>query len=302
MKKLYIRIIAFFALFLGIDITVGVSGDYFTTIAKGGDTRLHHYVNDEMVCNALFMGSSRCMHHYIPSVFEDSLGVSCFNCGTDGMGIPFMYARYKLITQRYKPQFIFYDVYPAYDIVSIPQFPNSRNLRWLKRYYYREGVKEVFDDIEPDSYKKLWLNMYRYNGTYHETIMDCIKPSRDYSKGFSPLKGEIPNNYILKENIQYPVDSLKMKYWKKFFEETKKDGVKVVLLFSPMWGQTDNSIYEPLMTIADDFGIPIIDHYADEYYNNHRELFSEPYHLNGLGAEYYSKIVSAELRPFLKEI
>lgn len=303
MKKYICKIIVFFALFFVIDIIVGFVGDKMVKLSKGGDTRLQAYINDEMQEEVLFFGSSRCMHHYIPSIIDDSLGVLSYNCGTDGMGIPFLYARYKLITSRIKPKVIFYDVYPAWDLYSNMAFPNTRNLKWLKPYYNRNEIKEVFNDIDPLSKFKYRLNMYRYNGFLLELAKDIIRPSRSFDKGFTPLTGTISPDYKITVDLtgnDLEVDPLKIKYWEKFLTATKQDGIKVVFLFSPMWGKPDDSIPEAIISLASKYNIPILNHFCAPFFYDKRHLFSEPWHLNGEGAIEYSKYICSELKQFVE--
>ena len=39
----------------------------------------------------IILGASAASHHYIPKLFDDSLGVNCFNYGWDGRSILYQY-------------------------------------------------------------------------------------------------------------------------------------------------------------------------------------------------------------------
>ena len=302
MKRFLIKLLVFAGVILCVDYAIGKVCDAMVKKAKGGDFHLNNYVNNEMRNDVLFMGSSRCMHHYIPQIVDDSLGVNSFNCGTDGMGIPFMYARYKMITERYKPKVIFYDVYLTYDLAETAAFPNTRNLKWLKAYYNRNGVGDVFQSIESTSKYKMMSRMYRYNSDVLKVLQDCIKPSKQYAKGYRPLDGEMkPEHQKTSEGkSEMLIDSLKLSYWEKFMQTTKEDGVQLVLIYSPLWGTTSSSCYAVINNLAEKYEIPVIDHYSDAEFVNNSMLFSEPWHLNGIGAEKYTKSIIKDIREYLQ--
>lgn len=304
MKKFFIGVAIFFSIIFFVDVIYGYTCQTLIGNAKGGDYKLHTYINNEMKSDVLFMGSSRCMHHYVPDIFEDSLNMSCYNCGTDGMGIPFMYGRYKMITSRYKPKYIIYDVYLVYDLFVSKEFPNTRNLKWLKPFYDREGIDSIFWNIEETQKYKMMSNMYRYNSDLFRFVSDCVKPGRAYKKGYRPLFGEISPEYKRGEDSKKKpvVDSLKLYYWEKFISDTKKDGVNLVLIFSPFWGSTSIDSYGTIIYLAKKYNIPIINHYNDRDYIWRRDIFQEPFHLNDKGAMEYSKEVAGELVDLLKDV
>ena len=51
-----------------------------------------NYISDSVTADIVVLGSSRALHHYVPSTITDSTGLSCYNCGFENEGIVFHYA------------------------------------------------------------------------------------------------------------------------------------------------------------------------------------------------------------------
>lgn len=153
MKKFIILLFALFAILAGIDIATGLVFDKLTLSAKRGYTGRNEFIADKLHDPVLVFGSSRSVHHYDPQVLADSLGVPCYNCGQDGMGIITFYGRFKLLTARYTPRLIIYDVTTDFDL---RRNDNVTYLTWLKPYYNRSGA-EIYTSILAHEIKQLHL-------------------------------------------------------------------------------------------------------------------------------------------------
>ena len=90
MKKYIAKIFIFFVIMVSLDVVVGVLSDYLVTNAKSGATQKSEYICEKTKEDILIFGSSRAVHHYNPLIIQDSLNMTCYNCGYDacGMGSP----------------------------------------------------------------------------------------------------------------------------------------------------------------------------------------------------------------------
>ena len=104
MKKYLLKIALFFALMAVIDVACGWIFGILRSKARGGQTHKNEYISNVCEDDILILGSSKADHHYVPSVFEDSLGLTCYNAGEMGCGIIPAYVRYKMVSQRHKPK------------------------------------------------------------------------------------------------------------------------------------------------------------------------------------------------------
>ena len=298
MKKFIILIFALFAILAGIDIATGLVFDKLTLSAKRSYTGRNEFIADKLHDPVLVFGSSRSVHHYDPQVLADSLGVPCYNCGQDGMGIITFYGRFKLLTARYTPRLIIYDVTTDFDL---RRNDNVTYLTWLKPYYHRPGIDSIFWHIEPTERVKMLSNMFRYNGKALQIITDN-KPgdnNDDALKGFVPLDGIM--TYDKEEDAtktQVDFDPVKLYYISRLVKDCSAKGIRLVFAISPLY----NSIKQPdayladFLTLARKQNVPVINHYYDTRFATNKNLFQDTYHMNRSGAEIYTSMLAHEIK------
>lgn len=298
MKKFIILLFALFAILAGIDIATGLVFDKLTLSAKRGYTGRNEFIADKLHDPMLVFGSSRSVHHYDPQVLADSLGVPCYNCGQDGMGIITFYGRFKLLTARYTPRLIIYDVTTDFDL---RRNDNVTYLTWLKPYYNRPGIDSIFWHVEPTERVKMLSNMFRYNGKALQIITDN-KPGDDNDdalKGFVPLDGIM--TYDKEEDAtktQVDFDPVKLYYISRLVKDCSAKGIRLVFAISPLY----NSVKQPdayladFLTLARKQNVPVINHYYDTRFATNKNLFQDTYHMNRSGAEIYTSILAHEIK------
>lgn len=298
MKKFIILLFALFTILAGIDIATGLVFDKLTLSAKRGYTGRNEFIADKLHDPVLVFGSSRSVHHYDPQVLADSLGVPCYNCGQDGMGIITFYGRFKLLTARYTPRLIIYDVTTDFDL---RRNDNVTYLTWLKPYYNRPGIDSIFWHVEPTERVKMLSNMFRYNGKALQIITDN-KPGDDNDdalKGFVPLDGIM--TYDKEEDAtktQVDFDPVKLYYISRLVKDCSAKGIRLVFAISPLY----NSVKQPdayladFLTLARKQNVPVINHYYDTRFATNKNLFQDTYHMNRSGAEIYTSILAHEIK------
>lgn len=241
-------------------------------------------------------GSSRCIHHYDPRIIEDSLSLSCYNCGADGNGIILYYARFRMITERYKPRCIVYDVCTSFDLMSGD--PNNKYLKWLRPYYSRPAVDSLFWDIDSLERFKMISSAYQYNSKLLQMVSDNIHPLQSDIRGYRPEDKEMKYEPEPKteKTVEYHYDPVKLKYLERLAKECKSQDIKLVFAISPLYGSVTDDIYTPLFSIADKYDIPVLNHYCDTAFVKNRRLFYDTVHMNRTGATEYSKLIASELK------
>lgn len=75
---------------------------YFSEKSQRNDRLIHSAVGTSE--DILIFGSSRAYHHYNPMVFENCLGMSCYNVGYGGQNIYYHLALLKSSVIRHKPK------------------------------------------------------------------------------------------------------------------------------------------------------------------------------------------------------
>jgi hypothetical protein len=300
MKRFIMKTILFFAVLIALDAACGVLFGRLVNTAKGGDTYLSNYICSKMKDECVIFGSSRGMHHYDPNIIGDSLGMSCWNCSLDGNGIILMYGRYKMMSERYAPKVLVYDVCTSFDLLD---GDDNKHLLRLRYFYDRPGIDSIFWNVDKTERIKMLSNFYRYNSLWVQIVSDNIHPLQQNVKGYKPMDTSMTYEPKKKdtEKTEYRYDSLKLFYLEKLVVDCKKKGTRLVFAISPMYRMTDDSVYEPLKEICRKYKVLLINHYCDKRFVNTREYFSDSVHMNRTGATKYSKLLVEELKDIMKQ-
>lgn len=295
MRRFICKILLFLMGLVIVDNLVGLEGKYLVTHVKGGDNGLNTYICRKLQDDCLVFGSSRGMHHYDPNIISDSLGMSCWNCSLDGSGIILMYGRYKLLSERYTPKVIIYDVYSTYDMVV---GDNNTYLDNLRYFYDDSSIDSIFWDVDKTERYKMWSSCYRYNSKWVSLVSDNIHPLKSNDRGYIPVDKEMAYMTkvanITQTKVQY--DSLKMAYLEKLVIACKEKGTKLIFTISPSFWKTDDGVYAPLKKICRTYDVPLINHYCDKEFVFDKNFFYDSVHMNRTGATKYTQKLVEELK------
>lgn len=291
MKRFIIRLLVFLSLMFILDRGFGVAMKYLQEHAKGGYVGHHNYILNQANEDILIFGSSRAIHHYNPRIIEDSLGMSCYNCGQDGNGIVLFYGWWQIIKQRYKPKMIIYDVYPSFDMLAEN---NSKYLGWLRSEYNNDNVKRIFEDVDRTEKYKMQSMMYRFNSKFLQNLIDYVHPIFQIShNGYLPLRRELDKMKIRKHKVvdKLNFDKNKLNYLELLMKETKSQGVKLVFVASPVWYGKSDKQFELLIELCHRQNVPFYNFSNDTCYVGHDEMFKDGAHLNDYGAGVFTKMI-----------
>lgn len=301
MKRFIIRLLVFLSLMFILDRGFGVAMKYLQDNAKGGYVGHHNYILHQSNEDILIFGSSRAIHHYNPQIIEDSLGMSCYNCGQDGNGIVLFYGWWQLMKERHLPKVIIYDVNPDFDLIVSD---NVKYLGWLRSEYDNKEVKEVFEEVDPTEKYKMFSMLYRYNSKFLQNITDFVHPVFNISSnGYLPLNGALEKMKIRKNfgNHSYEMDSLKLNYIQQLIEDANEEGVKVIMVASPIWYGQNPAIFEPVKKVCEQFHIPFYNYSSDVRFVHNDKMFKDGSHLNSYGADEFTNIIGQELKSIITQ-
>ena len=288
MKKFLIKIALFFAIVAIVDLGYGKVGDYLRDHAKGGMAAKVHYICEECNDDIIMMGSSRMQHHYVPQVFEDSLGMTCYNAGMDGNGILLSYGFLEMMLERFHPKRIIYDV-SSFDMYTDD---NTKYLDYMKPYYWNEheSVAGIFRDVDGMERWKMLSSLYRYNSKLFQMIGDNMHPLSNLEKGYSPLyrtmdyDPPMPSGEAKREE-----DCLKIQYLRKFIVKAQENDVELVFVASPTWhGLYKTSFNTPILSLCDELNVDFMDCFYDSIICSSHEYWSDGTHMNDKGAQAFS--------------
>jgi hypothetical protein len=298
MKKFLTHIVVFLILMILCDTGFGLCMDYLNSHAKGGGPAKRNYVVNESNEDILMFGSSRMAHHYNPDIIQDSLGMTCYNCGEDGNGIIFCYGMLQMILDRYAPKMIIYDV-SSFDTATDDY---SKYFLFLKPYVGKNaGVRSLISSISPNEQWKLYSNFYRYNSICISTLGSVLGKSI-YRGGYNPLRGEMnyePKPFIEGEsNEPYAsLDAIKEQYLRLFIETCLSKGIKLIFAESPYYQGGFMAPSFPLVqNLCKEYDIAYIDCVDLPSVAGHKEFFKDSSHLNEKGADVYTRYFVSQLK------
>lgn len=304
MKKFLLKVILFFGCVVVMDFTLGFVFSWLRSHAKGGSTANCEYIANRSTDDIIILGSSRATHHYIPHIIEDSLGMSCYNCGEEGNGVVLAYGRLKMLTNRYKPKLVLYEVTPGFDYGTAES--GAKYLGYLRSYYDKDGISEIFDDFDDElSWLKMKSKMYQNTGRLLPDIADNLV-FRNNNKGYDALYGQMknPSNKSAKDNIEeMGVDSLKLSYMGKVIILCKQNQIPLYFMISPRYGiqELDDSVFEPgislkpALALCEEYDIPVYNYVHCPPISGNIEYFQDKGHMNNQGAVAYTQLLIKEV-------
>lgn len=301
MKIFIIKIILLCLLCVGMDYAYGKLGTYLLDHAISGSSEKNKYICDRTSEDILIMGSSRAVHHYDPTIIEDSLGLSCYNCGYDGCGSITAYGLLSILTERYSPRAILYEITPEFDYLQYDK-DNIKYLYPLKMFYDRTCIDSIFMKIDEKEQIKMQSWMYRMNSQL------VVLLSGNLMKRNLTIKGFHTKNQVMKyeptiqeEYIHLEYDSLKMDCLNRIINLCESKGIKLIFYASPAYKNNSSQKYQYAKSLADKNKILFINHYSDTDFVNRKDLFYDAGHMNQDGATAYTRLIIPELRNALKD-
>lgn len=293
MKKYVRNILLFFIAVALLDLLFGMACQYMNEHSRGGGVKSRYYVCKESNEDVLIFGSSRAKHHYVPGIIEDSLGMSCYNTGEDGNGIIYCYGVLKMITQRYTPKLIIYDV----SVFDISIDDNAKYLDLLKAYYHEPGIDSIFWTVEPKTRLMMLSHLYRYNTTCLRMFGNYVHPITNTPKGYGPLFGTMDYEPEIKRNKKETVlDSLKYQFFEKFIRLTQDKHISLICCVSPSYkGDSSDIHYNSIKDLCKKYDVPFLFQEANSDISYNKLFFQNRTHLNDEGARLYTRIIANQI-------
>jgi len=287
-----------------IDFCIGGVSAWFYHRSKYGIFHRQQYVLNESKDDIIILGSSRASHHYVPSILTDSLGMSCYNAGSEGMCIYYHYAMLAAMIERgHSPKLVIYDVmnldtkeHPG------PTFTFDAALDRLAPHYGEFACIDSLFELKGWKEKlKLQSKAYRYNSKLVQSIKCNFIPSPE-DHGYEAVKGQ------LKESMQFyhedyddcGIDPLKLEYMRKMVRLANQNKVRMFFVLSPYFVDNPSRAYNVAKEVARENNVEVIDCYNEPALMK-RELFRDLMHLNDEGAHVWSAYLTHLLKKRLNQ-
>lgn len=302
MKKFLKRLLIITILTLLADRAVSYVVSYFYGTTTTTDEFKLNGVTYRMSDPVVFMGSSRCHHHYVPAIISDTLQTGVYNAGLWGMhNIYFQYGFLCNILERYTPQTICLELHPI-DYLKTP-FSDIETVSSLTPFInYSAGNDEMLKKAKL-YYKCQLSDLYRYNSQFANILAgNLTERSSGADKGFKKLNGQLDTTFkIIPEKFPFKPDYEKVSYLQAFIDKCKEKKINLIFLFSPMYAVEKTNLFNIPDSLAKKNGIPFINHYYLKGITGHPEYYFDFGHLNEAGAQQYSSIISHELKQYINK-
>jgi hypothetical protein len=237
----------------------------------------------------------------VPSIFEDSLGLDCYNFGSGGQNIFYHYGILGSVIERHIPRIVLMDLITL-DFRKTEELYNTERLSVLIPYKTRyEAIREVINLRGPFEKVRALSKIYPFNSQLLQMLYSFIgdkNTSVDFLKGYRPLEGKMTEyQRITSKANNYELDTLKISYIKKIISLCKQDRIRLVIINSP---SILNSVGESMsFDIIGEIGREC-DTEVWNYENDKRflraEYIHDVYHLNDEGAHVYTSAIARRLK------
>lgn len=249
--------------------------------------------------SVLVMGTSRAERHYVPSILEDTLGVTVYNVG---LGATYsIYSQYFLLAHivetGHLPSYILLDVYP--DTFLETSRPFAGNI-YFAPFIGRNRNADTIFKLEKSHILYQISHLYRYSPKTLPYILGVIFYSEldPALKGFRPL--EPSKNPVEPIESEFGrVDSCKMSFLQRFYSLCQRHNIKLVLCASPMFVAGRQDIYAPIAQFAAEQNLTFFDY--TYLYEDDPSRFRDPEHLVESGARTFSQRVASDLKGLLRK-
>lgn len=282
-----------------MDLCIGSASAWLYHRSKYGIFHRQQYVLKESNDDIIILGSSRASHHYVPGILTDSLGMSCYNAGSEGMCIYYHYAMLAAMIERgHCPKVVIYDVMnlDAFETPG-PTFTLDAALDRLAPHYGEyECIDSLFAIKGWKEKLKLLSLAYRYNSKLVQSIKCNFIPLSE-DNGYEKIDGQLADTteFRVHDYYQGVLDSNKLGYIKKLIDMAKRNQIELVFVLSPNYYSNPSNSYDAIKETAERNGIPFIDCYNEQTLMK-KKYFRDIMHLNDNGAHVWSSYLAHILK------
>jgi len=294
--KLIIKTLAFMACVVAIDYLAGLFCNKIHEDAYRNSPESFFYENllYNVRSDILIIGSSTASHHYDPLAIEDSLHLSVFNAGQDGVFFIIQNSIVNMVLDRYTPKVIIWEIGETSLSTRYDTFAHGHNeyqsLKTLFPFY--ETDLYAFNTVNgKDAYQKYRMMSQSYvnNSLLLANLRAIINKESIENKGYVPLDTlgyEYPS--ICCDEFDDPINIYKIDALNETIRRCDSLGVRLVLSSSPRL--YDDKVlssqgYMVLKRIATENDIPFVEYYS--LFSDKPEYFKDVDHMNERGTRHY---------------
>lgn len=302
MKRLLVYLLGVVIVVVVADVIAGyASKRYLRTHRLPGDCASVDYTIKDADQDVIILGNSVMLNSLMPSVLDDTLGMTVYNAASNGQQMAFFHSLLDCMLMRHKPKVVILGLYggllyhdgvgPRYNLLSP---------------YYGMGYHRVDSCLESVSpYQKYFLksSFYRFNSIWWRMLLyHIVTPNTPGENGFiaKPAPPFPPELMVPTDTL--PGNESQMEELRRFAERCRREGIQLIALFPPRYylPAASTLVSDKVREMGREIGFDVIDDTSDAWFLEHPELFYDNVHLNGDGAMAYSRRVAPRLRSLIR--
>lgn len=296
-KIVGITTILLYGLNLGLDYIVSYK------LQQSPDRRYRGWsnvINVQWNADLVIMGNSRAWVQYDPAILDSILHINSFNMGIDGSGFNRQILRYEVYNryQAKKPRWIVMNI----DYFSASDWTIGYEREQFFPYMWNFAARKDIEKVEPMTWVERYLPVCRYvtyKGLYN-VLQEQPVDAQTY-KGY--MGHDLTWNaqaYNGLESYSVKFEKRTMEAFEQFLEERKRDGIKIIFCYAPIYIGFTNKVenldefFACYKSYAERYDIPILDYTYQELCMD-TAYFYNASHLNRVGAEIFSTQLAHDL-------
>lgn len=268
---------------------------------KQGDSSTTTYALTKAKEDLLIFGTSRASHHYIPSLIADSLHISAYNLGRDGIKFDYNYAIITSVLRRYNPKYIILDINQndfTYDTLGTQKdIFTSAFLPYVRRDSY---IKELIYQVNPrEIYKAEISKLYAFNSLPGSILQHALGVGQKNNHGYEALFGTKLNatdKTIVANNTNYKEDTTLVRKFDEMVASIEKKKIKLLVVVSPTLNKFKNTPLPTVNKTLSKYGLKTVDFSDALIADDNSKLFHDRTHMNNNGSTLYTQLIINDLK------
>lgn len=313
MRKFLIRFSLFFVPVVIVFFLADPFICHYLKKSRSGEFSTWNDIYNGKLNSELFIyGSSRAFRQIDPKILEDSMiSRSVYNLGMNGHNFYMQYMRHRIIMKHnQKPVCIVLSL----DVTTLAKRKDLFNADQFNPYFNDTIITNAIKTYEGPDFFDYNFPMVRFRFSKWQILegIKCfIKPSLSFNnryKGFLSNDGKWTNefNAARAQNLKMtiPLDRHSIILFDQFLNETTKNNIQVVFVYSPEYIEGQNyisnrkEIFALYHAYAKKYQIPFLD-YSTDSINYDKKYFYNTQHLNTLGVNAFTPKLAADLKVLL---
>jgi len=284
---------------LALDFALGKGLEkLYDRMSVGEKARANFFIKSD-VSDVVIFGSSRALYHYHAGVLSDSLQTSVYNAGRSNQTILYDLALLKCILKRHTPKMVVVDVSEDELVMNPKKYELLSAL--LPYCRYDKDIYAIYKKTNPGYAFWSWSRSLPYNSSVFATLYRGTMRGKDNDiHGFLNHSGVYKDSIKVADNCHstYALDPVLMEAFTEIVSLCKQYQVLLYVSVSPRYMQyrCERGEYTAFKKLARENGVTIHD-YVNMFVDG--SYFSDPSHLNGQGAQEFSKRIARDLKKAL---